>query len=746
MAQKNDQHDSVLKAQSEPAAARADGLSHRAGLLAGAWQRLREFSGIGGNATYFWTRWLVLRAVGVVFLFVFAGILAEGQAILAPNGIAQLGELLDQARKTFPSAWEQFIRVPSLFWLSQSPAMISALGWAGLAAAIGVVVNWWPRASLALCWVFFLSFASAWRSFSPAQLDGLMLEAAVLCIAFAPAGVRPGLGLHSPPRPIALFMMRWFLIRVMLENGIVKIASGDPRWRDGTAMETLYETCPFPTILGYLDHQLPLAYHWVEIALTFFAELVAPVIAVFGGRRERWIAFASWFLLQAGIQLTCNFGWLNTAAIGAGLLLLDDQMLAAAAERLRWRETARRMRAAVADVVAVARAPWKTWVLRVVLSAHCYITVVWFTKACGVPPSAVPAAIAWPAEVTKEFRSANGYYLYATFESVRFQVEFEGSNDDGRSWRAYPYPHIPQQTDRLCGFIAPRFLRFEATMEIEGWSGRKSPVFSAVAAHLLAGNANVIARFARDPFAGDKPPTLVRIRGYRMAMTTLGEWQRTGKFWRREPDGEYAPILRRTEAGEIEQMTLVEANAALAARSYGAAFELLKRDYETGSAAAGLRLAEMSARGAGAPADPARALEIYRSLAKEGEVTAEFYLGTFWENGIGTSVDFEQAKGWFQRAAARDYLPAIFSLGALYANQRVTPSDDIGGLALLLEAGERAAGSEPKFRVVRENQPELVRRMKARMTPEQIMEAEHRLRARPPRRGLRPLATLDRKD
>jgi TPR repeat protein len=110
------------------------------------------------------------------------------------------------------------------------------------------------------------------------------------------------------------------------------------------------------------------------------------------------------------------------------------------------------------------------------------------------------------------------------------------------------------------------------------------------------------------------------------------------------------------------------------------------------------------------------------------------------------SVDFEQATGWYKRAAARDYLPAIFSLGALYANQRVSPGDDIRGLALLLEAGERAAGNDPKFRVVRENQPELVRRMKAWMTPQQITEAERRVRARPPRRGLRPLGTQDRID
>ncbi len=709
----------------------------RRGFAAVVGGRLSEFAGVQGDATFFWTRWLVLRAVGVVFLFVFAGIIVEAQAILAPNGIAQLREFFDQARKVVPNPIEAFIRAPSLFWINTSPTMISTLAWGGMVAAIAVVLNVWPRMALFLCWLLFLSFASAWRTFSPAQLDGLMLETALLCIPFAPAGLRPGLGLKSPPRPIALFMMRWLLLRVMLENGLVKIASGDPHWRDFSAMDLLYETAPFPTILGFLDHQMPHLYHLGEIALTFFAELIAPVIAVFGGRRARWIAFASWVILQVGIQFTSNFGWLNAAAMGLGLLLLDDQMLAAAAEKLLGRRRAQKFTTPGSDGTPRPIAPWARYGLRVALGLHCYLTLIYFTHACGVPHAALPKVIAWPADLTKEFHSANGYYLYATFEPVRFQVEFEGSNDGGRTWRAYEYRHIPQRVDRLSPFLAPWFCRFEATLEIEGWVGRKSPVFPAVAAHLLVGNKNVIALFARDPFEG-KRPTMVRMRGYRMAFTDFATWRKTGNYWRREPDGEYLPSLLLNDRGELGEVSLAAGNAALANRNYDAALGIFQQQYEAGIPGAGFRLAEMHARGLGVPSAPAQALAFYAALAKDGEVAAEHFLGIYHENGLGTAVDFAQAAAWYRRAAARDYLASIYALGAMHALDRIAPRDDVTGLTLLLEAGARAKGDDPTSRLVRTNQPELVKRMKERMSVPDVAEAERRLRGRPVRRGLRP--------
>ena len=55
-----------------------------------AWPQLRAFSGLGPDATYLWPRWLFLRAVGLVFVLIFSGILREGGALVGPDGLAPL--------------------------------------------------------------------------------------------------------------------------------------------------------------------------------------------------------------------------------------------------------------------------------------------------------------------------------------------------------------------------------------------------------------------------------------------------------------------------------------------------------------------------------------------------------------------------------------------------------------------------------------------------------------------------------
>ena len=300
-----------------------------------AWRGIQDFFGYGTDGSYLWPRWLVLRAVGLVYVIIFAGIIGEGSALVGPQGIAPMAGLIAQLRESHDSLLVAVIKAPTLFWLNASPAMVTAVQWLGLASAVALVLNLWPRLALFVCWLSLLSFARGWIVFSEPQVDWLMLEVALLCIPFAPAGLRPGLGEKSPPWPIAVLMVRWLLFRVMFESGLAKLLSGDAHWRDFTALDILYETAPCPTFFGYIDHQLPHLWHVGEWIVTFAAEIAAPLAAVFLGRRGRWFAFWAWLALQAGIQATCNFGWLNTASIGLGLLLFDDQMLAGAARRQR---------------------------------------------------------------------------------------------------------------------------------------------------------------------------------------------------------------------------------------------------------------------------------------------------------------------------------------------------------------------------------------------------------------------------
>src|SRR5438309_234462 len=112
------------------------------------WRRIKEFSALGGDATYLVPRWIALRTVGIVFAVVFTGIISESAALIGPRGLVPLAGFFAEWQRTYPDAIEAFLRAPSLFWLNSSPGMITTLAWGGLAAAIALILNLWPRIAL----------------------------------------------------------------------------------------------------------------------------------------------------------------------------------------------------------------------------------------------------------------------------------------------------------------------------------------------------------------------------------------------------------------------------------------------------------------------------------------------------------------------------------------------------------------------------------------------------------------------
>jgi hypothetical protein len=576
--------------------------------------------------------------------------------------------------------------------------------------------------ALAVCWVAFVSFVVTWGEFTPAQVDNLMLETALLCIPFAPAGLRPGLGANSPPRPIAVFMMRWLLFRVMFESGLVKAISADSRWRDLTAMDIMYETAPSPTVLGYWMHQLPHAYHVFEIGFTFVAEFIAPLLALFGGRRGRWWAFVIWTVFQAGIQLTCNFGWLNTAAIGLGLLLLDDQMVARAAARLG---------RAISLPVAVAPSlgNWARHGLRVFLGAHFALTLYYFALSSGVSESAFPSFVDRAAKSVSPMRSANRYYLYANLHPARLQVDFEGSNDGGRTWRPYLYRHFPQLVDRAPGYTAPWFPRFENTIFFESPVQGRPSVVPATAVKLLRREPDVMQLFAGDPFP-DRPATVIRMRRYRLLFTDPATLRRTGHYWRKEFAGDYLPALHLSVDGKVAHFDLAEADAAMAAGNFAAARAIFEQQYALGNLDAGYRLADVFTRGLGVPPQPARVFAIFSDLAERGETRAWHSVGLCYEHGVGVPVDYQKASVAYQRAADDGNLLAMAARGSLSARDLLNPRDDIEGLSWLFTAATRAIGDDPLAQVIRTQQPEQARRLMERMSAADIASARARAASR----------------
>ena len=676
-------------------------------LITPAWERLKEFSGLSGDATYLWPRWLLLRGVGVVFVLIFAGIIDDSSALVGPHGLAPLPSLIAQLRATYPGGIEAFFRAPSVFWINAGPGMIGVVEWAGLAAAVALVFNVWPRMALFTCWLSLLSFANAWVVFSDPLVDWLMLEVSLLCIPFAPAGYRPGLGVSSPPRPIAIFMVRWLLFRVMFECGVVKLIGGDPRWGNLTAMDDLYQTAPCPTILGYYVHQLPHAWHVIEIGLTFLAEFVAPLLAMFSGRRGRWFAFVCWSGFQIGIQATCNYGWLNTSSFALGFVLLDDQMLISAAEFLRLRKLSSFFSASAVRRALPSIATWRLYSLRTALWVHFYLTLVFFADANKVPLGSVVDSATRPMKfLFQGLGSVNSYTLYAWLDPFHCVVEFLGSNDGGQTWRSYDFRYFPQQADRMPPFIAPRFPRFEATLQIEvATRDKPASLYGIVASQLLARNPEVMRLFERDPFS-DHPAQMIRMAGYRFTFTDLPTYRATRNFWHKDYIGEFMPMKYMNSSGQV-----VEAATTLDQLT-------VKASYGNAEAQSYLGLLYISGE-EGIEKDSAEAAKWFRKAAEQGVAGAQFNLALMYASGDGVPANSAEAARWCRMAAEQGLTAAQDRLGAMYFQGDGLPRDEMEALVWFNVAA-------------RSGNPEAIRHKaisEIRMSPEAKLAAAQRSEA-----------------
>jgi hypothetical protein len=402
-----------------------------------------------------------------------------------------------------------------------------------MSVALLLACNIWPRGTLAISGLLFLSFVASAQDFASYQSDGMLLEATLIALFLAPRGARPGLGLRDPPSLAArgLLLFEWF--RIHFESGIAKVASGDLQWRTLTAMDHYYENGPLPTWIGWWVQQLPHPFH----AATAFLVLAFELVLVWMILLPRPFKIALFFLaaaLQLGIAATANYTFLNYLVLALALLLLDDRAFSSVGLRtpgLEPRPTSRRRIVFAASVLGV----------------QLYANLV---LAPFVAPR-LPRALLAPALLLAPFRVADRYGLFAVMTKERYEIEFQGS-PDAETWIPYPFRFKPQDPAAPPGIYAPYHPRFEWNLwfaSLGEW--REYPWTVTVEERLMEGEGDVVSLFRADPFRGQRPRA-VRAVLWQYSFTDKETKRATGRWWRREAKGLYAPWLRRGGDGEIE--------------------------------------------------------------------------------------------------------------------------------------------------------------------------------------------------
>src|SRR5207244_636659 len=177
-----------------------------------------------GHPTYVLSRWLFLRLLGVVYLVAFVSLALQITGLVGAHGILPAGGFLERAHAAYGSAAYRLF--PTVCWLGASDRMLRALAWGGAALALLLVAGVAQAPVLLLLWLCYLSLAVVGQTFLWFQWAGLLLEAGLLAVWYAPTQLRPSLARESATSTAMRWLVWGRVCRLMVFLGLAGSAAG----------------------------------------------------------------------------------------------------------------------------------------------------------------------------------------------------------------------------------------------------------------------------------------------------------------------------------------------------------------------------------------------------------------------------------------------------------------------------------------------------------------------------------------
>jgi hypothetical protein len=486
-------------------------------------------------ATYRIATRLFLRLLGLTYVIAFASLWLQVRGLIGERGILPVGEYLARATTVLGPGPERFWRLPTLLWVRSDDLALHLTCALGVVACVLLSFGVAQRAALAAAWLLYLSLVTAGQDFLAFQWDNLLLEAGLIAVLLASAGRAPGSGPWHARLPV--WLLHWLVFRLNFSSGFVKLASGDPTWRDLTALRYHYETQPLPTWTSWYAHQLPGWFQSLSVVGMFAVELVVPFL-IFGPRRLRRAAAGALVALQLMIGLTGNYTFFNLLTVASCLTLLDDgcwprwlsARMNSSSEKGQFGQRGERGGSGLRGA--------RRYVLGVPATVLLILSVLQMTVTLGWA-RALPAAVLQPLRWAQPLRSVNGYGLFAVMTTTRPEIVVEGSRD-GRTWVPYRFRWKPGPLEERPRFVQPHQPRLDWQMWFAALGGPgRTPWFEAFLDRLLAGEPAVLGLLAENPFP-EGAPRFVRAELWRYRFTDRSTLRGTGRWWRRERLGVYA--------------------------------------------------------------------------------------------------------------------------------------------------------------------------------------------------------------
>jgi hypothetical protein len=406
----------------------------------------RQTTSATGPPTYWLTRFMILRLLGLVYFLAFLVAANQLVPLIGHHGLSPADLYLHRLDELGGTRNIAFWDVPTLFWFNNSDQALRAVSWIGAAVSFFVLLGYANAVMMFVLWLLYTSIVNVGQVWYSYGWEIQLLETGFIAIFLCPL-LDPRPFPRTAPPVIVIWVYRWLIFRIMVGAALIKLR-GDACWRDLTCMSYHYETQPIPNRLSWWLHFRPLWFHKLETLWNHFVELIAPWFA-FAPRPFRHLSGIVLVTFQMLLIVSGNLSFLNWLTIVPCLACFDDSFW----QRLAPRVVLRHWSAAMAQA---RPAPGQT------ILACAFTLLVAILSIQPVMNLISPRQI-----MNTSFERFNLVNTYGAFGSVgreRREIVFEGTSSStpaSGAWKEYEFKAKPGDPYRAPALVAPYHLRLD---------------------------------------------------------------------------------------------------------------------------------------------------------------------------------------------------------------------------------------------------------------------------------------------
>mmetsp|Transcript_25720 Transcript_25720/g.43602 ORF Transcript_25720/g.43602 Transcript_25720/m.43602 type:complete len:711 (+) Transcript_25720:134-2266(+) len=340
---------------------------------------------------------------------------------------------------------------------------------------------------------------------------------------------------------LVLWAIRFYLFKIMLGAGLIKIKSSDKKWKPGdmSTMYYFYETQPVPNPFSRQFHFMPKAWHKFEVWSNHFVELVAPFLLLLPFRKWRISGGIIQIMFQLTLVTSGNLSFLNWLTIAPALLCLDDVFLTNNLSSFAQKVL---IGTPMTSSFAASLKSGSMQLLHTPMPRKV-ISLAFFMLMAKLNVKVVQNLLAKRQLMNASFdklRLAGTYGAFGVVAEEREELIIESAVDANGPWKEYNFNVKPGDVNRTPRWISPYHHRIDWQLWISAQTGRieRNPWMLSFLLKLLQQEKDVIGLLESDPWDGSgTSPKYIRVEKYKYSYNKRG----SSPYWNRERIGRYFP-------------------------------------------------------------------------------------------------------------------------------------------------------------------------------------------------------------